>query len=173
MSTFIEERSSDRAEVSRITEDFIPHWAENRIDQPARIMSDHDSAARQLIALSGFLQAVYLGVFTFSRARFEHIHATVVVLLVVPLLCVVFSAAKVVCTIPTDMNVHATFELLRDVAAGKRGLEDVDKGIFAWCDKFDAVAQTKIRWLHRANLAFLVASLVTVGLLVFLAMPMK
>ena len=81
-----------------------------------------------------------------------------------------FSAAKVVCTIPTDMNVHATFQLLRDVAAGKRGLEDVDKGIFAWCDKFDAVAQKKILWLHRANIAFLVASLVTVGLLVYLTM---
>jgi hypothetical protein len=169
MSSFLEERSSERAEVFRITDDFIQHWARNRIDQPGKIMSDHDNAARQLIALSGFLQAVYLGVFTFSRAR-EHVPVAVVVVLLLPLLCVVFFAAKVICTIPTDMNVHATFQLLRDVASGKRGLQDVDEGIFAWCDKFDVLAQKKIRWLHWANIAFLTASLVTVGLLAFLMM---
>jgi|GEM_PF-6583161 hypothetical protein len=158
---------------SGMSEDFIRNWTQSRIEQPLKLMSHHDDAARQLIAMSAFLQAVYLGVFTFSKVN-ERLRpgtaAILIVLLIVPLIAVVFSSAKVLCAIPKNMNVHGTFRLIASAATAETALRELDRDIHCWCDEIDRVARRKTRWLRWANIFFMVASAVTAALLVAIAM---
>ncbi len=150
--------------------DFVESWAKSRIDQPSKVIAHHDDAARQLIAVSGFLQAAYLAVFTFGQLK-EHLGGRGVlftVLLVIPLISVVFCAAKELCIVPKDMNVYNTFQLLKTPECDNNAA--VDQAIKIWCEELDRLARKKGLWLHAANISFIVGSLIAAALLTAVAM---
>jgi hypothetical protein len=153
------------ADDSAAVDAFIQHWAKSRIDEPREIMARHDEAAKQLIAVSTFLQAAYLAVFTFGDLK-GHVPLWLLFVMFAPLLSVVVCAATVICAVPTDMNVYRALGLLRrsDALDGRSQLLDAE--IKRWCDDIDRIATRKARWLHRGNLSFIGASLVTIGVLI-------
>jgi hypothetical protein len=156
-------------QVSNSAEAFVQHWAKTRIDQPQQVMSRHDEAAKQLIAVSAFLQGAYLAVFTFGDLK-GRVPTALLVPMFIPLLAVVVCAATVICAVPTDMNVHRALTLLRRAGTSSTCSGDVDAAIKSWCDDIDLIANKKARWLHRGNLALIFASMVTIGLLFVAAM---
>ena len=144
---------------------FIQHWAKSRIDEPRDIMARHDEAAKQLIAVSTFLQAAYLAVFTFGDLK-GHVPLGLLFVMFAPLLSVVVCAATVICAVPTDMNVHRALALLKRSEPGEGRSQSLDAEIKRWCEEIDRIARKKARWLHLGNLSFIAASLVTVGVLI-------
>lgn len=152
------------AEPDKGTESFIQHWIKARIDEPRDVMSRHDDAARQLIAVSGLLQGAYLAIFAFGE--FREIGALRLVLLFLPLIAVVYCAATVLCAVPSDINVHGAFRALRSASAAPDPHEYLDASIKEWSEHIDSIATKKRRWLHAANLSFIAASAVTVMLIV-------
>ena len=153
---------SSRAQTA--AEAFVQHWARTRIDQPGQLVARHDDAAKQLIAVTAFLQGVYLAAFTFGDLS-GRIPLFVVVIMFLPLLSTILGAARVICTVPMDLNVHRAFQLLTRRPSDSY-LSEVDAEIKRWCDELDRVAERKARWLHWANRSFIGATLVTVGLLI-------
>jgi hypothetical protein len=156
-------------ESARAAEVFVEHWAKTRIDQPQQVMNRHDEAAKQLIAVSAFLQGAYLAVFTFSDLK-GRVPLAVLSVMFLPLLSVVVCAATVICAVPTDMNVHRALMLLTRAGSAAAYETDVNTAIKTWCEEIDGVATKKARWLHRGNISFIVASIVTIGLLFAAAM---
>jgi hypothetical protein len=153
----------------KATETFVQHWTKARIDEPREIMARYDDAARQLIAVSGLLQGVYLAVFSFGNLK-QSLPTGFLIPMFIPLLAVVYSAATVLCSVPTDFNVHRIFELLRGHDGDGGVAVAISGSIKEWCENADAVAGKKRRWLHAANISFILASAVTVILLTVLAM---
>ena len=156
-------------QASNAAEAFVQHWAKSRIDQPQQVMSRHDEAAKQLIAVSAFLQGAYLAVFTFGDLK-GRVPLALLVPMFIPLLAVVVCAATVICAVPTDMNVHRALRLLTKAGSSATYSGEVDAAIKSWCDDIDLIASKKARWLHRGNLSFIFASMVTIGLLFLAAM---
>jgi len=148
---------------------FIQHWAKSRIDQPREIMARHDEAAKQLIAVSTFLQAAYLAVFTFGDMK-GHVPLWLLFVMFAPLLSVVVCAATVICAVPTDLNVHRALALLTKPVGSGAYSDAIDAEIKSWCEDIDRIASKKARWLHVGNLSFIAASMVTVGVLIAAAM---
>jgi len=157
------------ADTYKATETFIQHWTKARIDEPREIMARYDDASRQLIAVSGLLQGVYLAVFSFGNLK-DSLPKVALIPLFLPLLSVVLCSATVLCSVPRDFNVHRIFQLLRS-GDGALNVPDVISGsIKEWCEDIDAIAGKKRRWLHLANLSFIAATAVTVILLATLGM---
>jgi hypothetical protein len=152
------------ADLTRV-DAFIQHWAKSRIDEPREVMARHDEAAKQLIAVSTFLQAAYLAVFTFGDLN-GHTPLWLLLVMFLPILCVVVCAATVICTVPTDMNVYRALALLKKSEEGEGRSDTIDAEIRRWCEDIDRIAKKKATWLHRGNLSFIAASLVTVGVLI-------
>jgi hypothetical protein len=148
---------------------FVQHWAKSRIDQPQQVMSRHDEAAKQLIAVSAFLQGAYLAVFTFGDLK-GRVPVELLVPMFVPLLAVVVCAATVICAVPSDMNVHRALTLLTRAGSSSGYSGEVDAAIKSWCDDIDRIATKKARWLHVGNISFIFASMVTIALLFAAAM---
>ena len=132
-------------------------------------MTRHDEAAKQLIAVSAFLQGAYLAVFTFSDLK-GSLPIAILVPMLLPLLAVVVCAATVICAVPTDMNVHRALTLLTRAGSSPTYSGEVDSAIKSWCEDIDRIAEKKARWLHLGNLSFIIASMVTIGLLFVAAM---
>jgi hypothetical protein len=156
-------------QASNAAEAFVQHWAKSRIDQPQQVMNRHDEAAKQLIAVSAFLQGAYLAVFTFGDLKGQ-LPMALLGPMFIPLLAVVVCAATVICAVPTDMNVHRALTLLTRAGSSSTYAGEVDSAIKSWCEDIDRIAEKKARWLHRGNISFIFASMVTIGLLFVAAM---
>jgi hypothetical protein len=157
------------SDLDASAEAFVQHWAQSRIDEPREIMAQHDEAAKQLVAVAAFLQAAYLAVFTFGDLK-GHLPVVLLFVMFVPLLSIVACAATVICTVPTDLNVYGTFQLLRESAGSGSYGEGIAAAIKKSCEEIDHIAAKKTRWLHRANWSFIGSSIVTTILLLAAAM---
>ena len=81
----------------------------------------------------------------------------------------VFCAAKVICTVPLQMEAIDTYMLMKR-AADPVGVDDKEltKAVRGWCSTVDRIALIKHRWLFAANLLFLASSFLTLVLLLAL-----
>lgn len=148
------------------TNQFIQRWMQARIDEPREVMARQDDAARQLIFVSGLLQSAYVAVFTFGDLK-RSVSPWLLLPLFASLLSVVYCAAKVLCTVLQDFNVHGALTLVRNAADGMDAR--LDAAVKHWCENVDRVATMKRRWLHYSNLSFTIASALTAILLTALA----
>jgi hypothetical protein len=148
----------------------LQHWAKARIEGPMQVIARFDDAAKQLIALGGLLQGLFFAVVALGGLK-GHIPLWVVPLFFLPLIALVFCAAKVICTVPAQMEAIGTYTLMKR-AADPKGIpdEDLTKAIQRWCLSIDGIAKKKHRWLFWANMLFLLSSTLTMFLLLPLLM---
>jgi hypothetical protein len=146
----------------------VEHWANARIDGPMQLIARFDEAAKQLIAIGGVLQGLFFGIVGLGGWK-DHLPSSlwwVVVLCFLPLVALVVCAAKVICSVPVQMEAIETYELMKR-AADPDGVPDEDllDAIKLWCFRIDRNALIKHRWLLAANWMFWVSSLATLCLL--------
>lgn len=93
----------------------------------------------------------------------------VIPLFFMPLVVLVFCAAKVICTVPLQMEAIDTYMLMKR-ASDPSGVPDKDllEAIQRWCLTIDRIALITHRWLLAANILFLVSSVLTL----FLSLPL-
>jgi hypothetical protein len=146
----------------------LQHWAKARIDTPLQLANRFDDAAKQLIAIGGTLQGLLIAVFAFSNAA-PRIPAWGILVIVGLLLCFIFCAARVICTLPPKLEAMGAYGLFKKM--GTCGVPDteLESAVHSWCVEIERLAKVKHRWLFAANILFLVSSAVTVSL-VFLNM---
>ena len=149
----------------RCFETILEHWAKARIDTPLQSVARFDDAAKQLIAIGGTLQALFVAVFVFSSAA-ARIPARGVLLVVGLLLLFIFCAARVICTLPPDMEAMGAYSLFRKIGGAGVSDEELKGAVDKWCLDMENLARTKHRWLRAANILFISSSAVTM-LLVF------
>lgn len=135
----------------------IEHWAKARIDSPLTLIAKFDDASKQLIAVAGALQGLYLAAFAFSGLT-SSVPSWYVLLLFGPLLVVVVFATKCVCTVPLTAEAHGAYKLLERGSLSQLSYHEVSAEFQAWCQKIDAIAEKKRQMLHAANLSFIAAS---------------
>jgi hypothetical protein len=148
----------------------VQHWAKARIDGPMQVIARFDEAAKQLIATGGLLQGLFFAVVAIGKWKNDFPFALWIVgAFFLPLLAMVFCAAKVICTVPLKMEAIDTY-LLMQRASNPSGVsgEDLTDAMRRWCRTVDRIAVVKHRWLFAANLLFLVSSLVTLAMLLSL-----
>jgi hypothetical protein len=133
----------------------LAHWAEARIDSPLNVIGRLDEAAKQLIAVGGIIQAAYVAGFAFGDLTGK-LPDWAIVALFVPLISMIFCAAKVICLIPKDLEASDTYELFKRMRSGFEEKE-VDSAMSRWCKGVDSLAKKKRLWLHVANLSFVFA----------------
>jgi hypothetical protein len=145
-------------------ESVIEHWAKVRIEGPVDTISRYDEAAKQLITLGGLLQGIYVAAFAFGDVS-QRIALWLLLPMFVPILTLIFCAARAVCTIFPQMQAYGVYKLFQ--SGLPRGLDSaaLDKAIEEWCHSVDSTARTKRAWLHVANTLFFASSLLTVVLL--------
>jgi hypothetical protein len=136
----------------------LQHWAAARIDSPLQLLARFDDAAKQLIALGGILQGIL-----FAIGSSELLKGTPaghrIPFLIMPLIVMIFCAAKVICTVPVQMEAMQTFNLL--FRAGRPpGVPDTEltAAMHGWCSGVDRLVLRKHRWLKAANWLFLLSS---------------
>lgn len=145
----------------------VQHWAKARIDGPMQVIARFDEAAKQLIATGGLLQGLFFAVVALGKWKDDLLFPLWIVgIFFLPLLAMVFCAAKVICTVPLKMEAIDTYLLMRR-ASDPSGVsdEDLTDAMRRWCFTVDRVALAKHRWLFAANVLFLVSSLLTLALL--------
>jgi hypothetical protein len=150
----------------------LQHWAKARIDGPMQVIARFDDAAKQLIATGAVLQGLFFAVVALGKWRSEFpFPLWVIIVFFLPLLAYIFCAARVICTVPLQMEAMATYALLQRV--GEPG--GVDSGelggaMQTWCKTIDRIALVKHRWLFAANVLFLASSATTLIMLLSLAL---
>jgi len=148
----------------------LQHWAKARIDGPMQVIARFDEAAKQLIATGGLLQGPFFAVVALGKWKNDFpFPLWLVPLFFLPLLALVFCAAKVICTVPLQMEAIDTYMLMKR-AADPVGVDDKEltKAVRGWCSTVDRIALVKHRWLFAANLLFLASSFLTLVLLLVL-----
>jgi|ERR1043166_7358776 hypothetical protein len=160
--------SSPSGSSERGLEALLEHWAQARIDSPLRVIGRLDEAAKQLISVGGIIQAAYVAGFAFGNLK-EKLPNWEVGLLFIPLISMIFCAAKVICLIPKDLEASDTYELFKRMRSGFIE-EEVDFAMARWCKAVDLLARRKRLWLHAANLSFVFAFAVTLCVLGWFAM---
>jgi hypothetical protein len=90
-------------------------------------------------------------------------------LLFVPLIVMIFCAAKVICLVPKKLEAFAAYELFKQMKSGVQEA-DVDSAMKDWCKSVDSMAKKKRLWLRAANLSFVFAFGITVCILGWFAM---
>ena len=159
---------STQFESKQTFESVVQHWAKARIDGPMQVIGRFDEAAKQLIATGGLLQGVFFAVVALGewKTKFPSSSLWIVALFFLPLLALVFCAAKVICTVPLKMEAIDTYLLMLH-ASDPAGVssEELTDAVKRWCSTIDRIALVKHRWLFAANLLFLASSLLTLVLL--------
>lgn len=149
-------------------EALLQHWAAARIDSPLHVIGRFDDAARQLIAVGAFIQGAYVAAFGFGNLR-SSLPNWCIFSLFLPLLAMIFCAARVICLVPLRLEALETYGLLKQMRVGLDEAE-LDSTMDQWCRNVDALAGAKRRWLHGANIFFLLASTATLGVVGWVAM---
>jgi len=145
----------------------VQHWAKARIDGPMQVIARFDDAAKQLIATGGLLQGLFFAVVALGKWKNDFPFSMwFVVAFFLPLLAMVFCAAKVICTVPLKMEAIDTYLLMQRAGSpsGVNG-EELTDAMRRWCFTVDRIALVKHRWLLAANLLFLASSVLTLSLL--------
>src|SRR5262249_41552189 len=106
-------------QTSAAFEALLEHWADARIDSPLMIIGRFDDAARQLIAVGALIQTAYLAAFGFGSFG-KNVPAWVMVLLFVPLLSMLFCAARVICVMPKQLEAFKAYMLMKTLRTGIR-----------------------------------------------------
>ena len=153
-------------------EAILQHWAKARIDGPMQVIARFDEAAKQLIATGGLLQGLFFAVVALGEWKSSFpLQLLIVGVFFLPLLALVFCAAKVICTVPLKMEAIDTYKLMKR-ASDPAGVSDQEltDAVQRWCSTVDNIALVKHRWLFRANLLFLASSLLTLILLLGLVL---
>jgi hypothetical protein len=141
----------------------LQHWAIARIDTPLGVIARFDEATKQLIAVGGIIQAAYVVGFLFGSLK-GALPAWGVVSLFVPLISMIFCAAKIICLVPKKLEAFSTYELFTQMRSGIEEAK-VDSAMNEWCKGIDSLAKKKRLWLHAANLSFVFAVAITLGIL--------
>ena len=139
----------------------LQHWAIARIDTPLDVIARFDEAAKQLIVVGGIIQAAYVTGFAFGKLALPWWE---IVPLFVPLISMIFCAAKVICLVPEKTHAFSTYELFKQMRSSIEEAE-VDSAMDEWCKDIDSLAKKKRLWLHAANLSFVFAFAITLGIL--------
>jgi hypothetical protein len=148
-------------------EAIVQHWAKARIDGPMQVIARFDEAAKQLIATGGLLQGLFFAVVALGKWKSDFpFPLWIVAAFFLPLLAMVFCAAKVICTVPLKMEAIDTYILMQRAGdpSGVGG-EDLTGAMRRWCFTVDRIALVKHRWLFAANLLFLASSILTLVML--------
>ena len=149
----------------------LQHWAKARIDGPLQVVARFDEAAKQLIATGGLLQGLFFAVVAIGNWKSAFpFPLWVVPLFFLPLLALIFCAAKVICTVPLQMEAIGTYLLMQRIGAEGAPESDVADALQRWCKTIDRTALVKHRWLFAANILFLVSSSTTLLMLLGLAL---
>lgn len=144
----------------------LQHWAKARIDGPLQLVARFDEAAKQLIATGGVLQGLFFAVVALGSWKNAFpFPLWIVSLFFLPLLALVFCAAKVICTVPLQMEAMGTYLLMQRIGGGGAPAKDILESLQRWCKTIDRIALVKHRWLFSANILFLVSSLTTIVML--------
>ena len=151
-----------------VFEALLKHWATARIDSPLDVIARFDEAAKQLIAVGGIIQAAYIAGFAFGSLK-GALPTWGVIALFAPLISMIFCAAKVICLVPKKLEALSTYELFKQMQSGIQEA-DVDVAMNEWCRDVDSLAKKKRLWLHAANLSFVFAFAITLGILAWFAM---
>jgi hypothetical protein len=153
-------------------EAILQHWAKARIEGPMQVIARFDEAAKQLIATGGLLQGLFFAVVALGEWKTSFpLPIWIVPVFFLPLLALVFCAAKVICTVPLKMEAIDTYTLMRRASA-PAGVshQDLTEAVQRWCFTVDHIALVKHRWLFAANLLFLASSLLTLLMLLGLVL---
>jgi hypothetical protein len=74
----------------------------------------------------------------------------------------VFCAAKVICTVPKDLEAKDVYDLFRhSFYSDTSSDEELTKAIDQWCKEIENIARTKHRWLKGAHYLFIFSSMIT------------
>jgi hypothetical protein len=146
----------------------LQHWAIARIDTPLDVIARFDEAAKQLIAVGGIIQAAYVAGFAFGGLK-GALPTWGIVLLFAPLILMIFCAAKVICLVPKELQAFSTYELFKQMRSGIEEAK-IDSAMNEWCKGIDSLAKKKRLWLHAANLSFVFAFAITLGIVGWFAM---
>lgn len=149
-------------------QELLQHWGQARVDSPLHVIGRFDDAARQLIAVGAFIQAAFVAAFGFGNLKIT-LPNWAVFLLFLPLLAMIFCAAKVICIVPLQLEAFRTYQLFKGMRLGIAEHE-LDSTMDEWCKNVDTLARRKRRWLHGANWCFLIASAVTLFVVGYAAM---
>jgi hypothetical protein len=147
----------------------LQHWAKARIDTPLQLVARFDDAAKQLIAIGGMIQGLMIAVFAFSGAS-PRIPAWGILVIVGLLLLFIFCAARVICTLPPELEAMKAYKLFKIGTAGVAD-EELESAIYTWCHEIKVLITKKHWWLRSANILFLVSSAVAISLVVWHMMP--
>jgi hypothetical protein len=153
-------------------EAILEHWARARIDTPLLVVARFDDAAKQLITIGGTLQALFIAVFALSNAA-PRIPPWGILIIVPLLLTFIFCAARVICTLPPEMEAMGAYALFKKI--GDSGVSEVElkAAVDKWCIGIENLARTKHKWLFAANVLFILSSAVTVSLVFCNMLPGK
>ena len=162
---------STQFESKQSFETVVQHWAKARIDGPMQVIARFDEAAKQLIATGGLLQGLFFAVVALGEWTNFPFPLWIVPMFFLPLLALVFCAAKVICTVPLKMEAIDTYMLMMR-ASDPVGVstQDLTDAVKRWCFTIDHIALVKHRWLFAANLLFLASSLLTLLMLLGLVL---
>jgi hypothetical protein len=146
-------------------EAIVQHWAKSRIDAPLRVIARYDEAAKQLVAVGGLLQGMFMAILVIGGIK-EHPPILITLAFFTPLIVQVFCAAKVICTVPLRMEAFETYQLLLETSrAGNDDYAPLSRAVEKWCGTVDSLAKLKHRWLFAANISLLMNALTATFLL--------
>jgi hypothetical protein len=149
----------------------LEHWAKARIETPLNISARFDEAAKQLITIGGILQGLLIAVFAFGTLQ-PRITGIGIFLIVFLLVAFIFCSARVICTVPRDMEALSTYKLFRTIAEPGAVDEELISAVKKWCVQVEILVKKKHRWLTAANVLFIV-SFATTLILVFQGMQIS
>lgn len=144
-------------------ESVLQHWAVARIDGPMKVTERFDEAAKQLIVVGGLMQGLFFAVVALKNPG-SQAPLWIVSLFFLPLIALVFCAAKVICIVPLKMEAINTYTLMRRAMDGVPDRE-LTAAVEEWCREIDRIAKEKHAWLFKANMLFLLSSVLAVGVL--------
>lgn len=152
-------------DTTKSFETIVEHWAKARIDVPTQLAIRFDDAAKQLITVGGILQGLYLAAFTFGAFK-DKVSVLVFLPLFVPLISLIFCAAKVICAIPLRMEAYETYKLFQGGPEISITQENIGAAMVKWCEAIEDLVEQKRKWLHRANISFFLGSVLALVMLI-------
>ena len=148
----------------------LQHWAKARIDTPLQLVARFDDAAKQLIAIGGTFQGLMIAVFAFSGAA-PRIPTWGILVVVGLLLLFIFCAARVICTLPPELEAMGAYRLFKKVGMSGVPDDELQEAVHDWCKDIRELIQKKHWWLRNANLLFLLSSFIAVILVFWHMLP--
>jgi hypothetical protein len=148
-------------------ERIVDQWARSQMDSALATIARLDDAAKQLIGLGGVLQGVYFVGFKFGAVGGPLVYVGILIVFV-PLVLMILFAAQSVCRVQLGASAMAAYRLLRDGRESGVRIDVLNDAVDGWCGEIDRVVAEKRRWVHLANITFVlatVAGLVTLVLL--------